>query len=176
VLGFVASSGTGKTTLLKQLLPILIRAGLRIGVIKHAHHSFEIDYPGKDSYELRKAGASQMLIASRHRWALIVEREREAEPRLEELLLQLAPQDLELVLVEGFKHEAFPKIELHRVSQRRELLFPTDPTVIAVATDEPLSISTRLPILDINQPQTIADFVLNDFLRYRSQVSRGAWE
>ncbi len=160
VLGIAAFSGTGKTTLLTKLLPILRGCGLRIGVIKHAHHSFEIDKPGKDSYELRKAGAGQMLIASRNRWALMVEADPPAEPRLQPLLQQLDQDTLDIILVEGFKHERFPKIELYRPSLGHPLLFPEDDTVIAVASDSALPIKTSLPVLDLNNPEQIARFIL----------------
>lgn len=159
IVGFAAWSGTGKTTLLKELLPLLGARGLRVGVVKHAHHSFELDYPGKDSYELRKAGAAQTLIASRARWALMVEQPREREPRLDEVLLELDQAALDLILVEGFKDEQFPKIELHRPSLRRPLLFPRDHTIIAVASDAPLASPCDLPVLDINDQAVIATFI-----------------
>ncbi len=159
VLGFAAYSGTGKTTLLKQLLPLLGRNGMRIGMIKHAHHSFEVDTPGKDSYELRKAGASQMLIASRQRWALMVDHEERAEPDLQDMVDQMDQERLDLILVEGFKHERFPKIELSRSALGKPFLFVDDPSVIAVATDAELPVPTHLPVLDINDVDQIAAFV-----------------
>lgn len=161
ILGFAAYSGTGKTTLLTQLIPLLNARGLRIGMIKHAHHKFDIDKPGKDSYELRKAGAGQMLIASKNRWALMVETpDNEADPRLDHMLAQLDQDNLDLILVEGFKHVAFPKIELHRPSTGKALLFPEDKDIIAVACDEPMTLQTELPLLDLNNPAMIADFIL----------------
>lgn len=164
VLGFAAYSGTGKTTLLKQLLPLLRQRGLRVGVIKHAHHDFEIDTPGKDSYELRKAGASEMLIASGKRWALMVETEQGGDPVLQEMLDRLDQDNLDLILVEGFKHETFQKIELHRPSVGKPLIFPEDDRVVAVATDGELGEKTALPILDLNDISSIADYVLNECL------------
>ncbi|MES9875137.1 MAG: molybdopterin-guanine dinucleotide biosynthesis protein MobB [Candidatus Sedimenticola sp. 6PFRAG7] len=164
VLGFAAYSGTGKTTLLKQLLPKLRGRGLRVGMIKHAHHDFDIDTPGKDSYELRKAGASEMLIASGRRWALMVDMDREGDPVLQDMLDRLDQGNLDLVLVEGFKHEAFPKIELHRPAVGMPLIFPEDKDVIAVASDGELAQSTDLPRLDINNIDSIAEFVFNTFL------------
>ena len=162
VLGFAAFSGTGKTTLLTNLIPRLKEKGLRIGMIKHAHHQFDIDKPGKDSYELRKAGAEQMLIASQKRWALMVETpEQKNDPDLNQLLQQMNHSKLELILVEGFKHVPFPKIELHRPSLGKDLLFPEDENIIAIATNEPDSLKTRLPILDLNKPMMIADFIVN---------------
>jgi len=162
ILGFCAWSGTGKTTLLRALLPLLVARGMRVAVVKHAHHKFDIDHPGKDSYALRKAGASQMLISSRRRMALMTEFERgRDEPRLSELLDRLDLQRADLILVEGFKHEHYPKIELHRPSLNKPLLFPDDPDVIAFASDAPIPESgTHLPGLDLNDPGQIADFII----------------
>ncbi len=166
ILGFVAYSGTGKTTLLLKIIPLLKAKGLRIGMIKHSHHKkFDIDHPGKDSYRLREAGAEQMLVASRKRWALMVEMEEEfEEPNLEELLSHLEQEKLDLILVEGFKHERFPKIEVHRPSLERPLIFPEDKAVIAIASDEPLAITTDLPRLDMNQPEQIVVFIEEEIL------------
>lgn len=165
ILGFAAYSGTGKTTLLTQLIPMLKAKGIRIGMIKHAHHKFDIDKPGKDSYELRKAGAEQMLIVSKNRWALMVETpDNDDDPRLDEMLAQLDQEKLDLILVEGFKHVSFPKIELHRPSTGKALLFPDDPDIIAVACDETDAIDTDLPLLDLNNPEQIAEFIL-DFIK-----------
>lgn len=160
VLGVAAYSGTGKTTLLRKLLPPLRARGLRVAVVKHAHHSFDTDIPGKDSYELRKAGATQMLVASRHRWALVTETGDGAEPRLEELLPRLDHANLDLILVEGFKAEAFPKIELHRPSLGHPLLYPLDRSIVAIATDAPLPDDPGIPVLDLNRPEEIAEFML----------------
>jgi len=162
LLGFAAFSGTGKTTLLSALLPRLKREGIRIGVIKHAHHDFEIDHPGKDSHRLRQAGACQMLIASRDRLAWIEETPGQTrEPTLAQTLSLLDTTRLDLVLVEGFKRDSFPKIELHRPSQGRPPLHPDDPDIIAVASDVPLPTGPGIPpLLNLNQPQEITDFVL----------------
>ena len=160
VVGFAAFSGTGKTTLLRALLPLLTTRGLRVGMVKHAHHSFDIDQPGKDSYELRKAGAAQMLVASRQRWALMVET-GDGEPRLDELLRYLDQSTLDLVLVEGFKHERFAKIELHRPRLGHPLLCRDDPSIVAVASDAPAPADVTLPWLDINQPGEVAGFILD---------------
>ncbi len=162
VIGFAACSGTGKTTLLARLLPLLSAHGLRIGMIKHSHHDFEIDQPGKDSYRLREAGAQQMLIASPHRTVWIAENRQPCEPQLDELIRRLETDKLDLVLVEGFRHVAFPKIELHRAATGKPLLFPGDTSIIAVASDEP--IDTALPCMDINDPQEIAGFILETFV------------
>jgi molybdopterin-guanine dinucleotide biosynthesis protein B len=163
VIGFAAYSGTGKTTLLKQLIPLLRERGIRVGVIKHAHHSFEIDIPGKDSYELRMAGASQMLIASAQREALVVEKEAEGEAELDRLLAKLDQASLDIILVEGFKDEAFAKIELYRETLGKPTLHPQDPDIIAVATDGELPAPTRLPVLNINAAEQIADFLCRRF-------------
>lgn len=160
VLGVAAYSGTGKTTLLRKVLPQLRGRGLRVAVVKHAHHSFDTDVPGKDSYELRKAGATQMLVASRHRWALVTETGDAAEPRLDELLAHLDHAHLDLILVEGFKAEAIPKIELHRPSLGHPLLCTLDHSIIAIATDAPLAVELAIPKLDLNRPEDITEFIL----------------
>lgn len=159
VLGIAAWSGTGKTTLLKKLLPLLRAQGLRIGMLKHAHHTFDIDHPGKDSYELRKAGAEQMLIASSRRWALMVEATTEGDVSLTDMLDRLDRSSLDLILVEGFRHTSFPKIELHRPALGMPLLFPDDSSVIAIASDQTLE--STLPQLDLNDPHAIAAFILD---------------
>lgn len=159
LLGFAAFSNTGKTTLLVRLLPLLRERGLRVGVIKHARHGFDIDHPGKDSYVLREAGAAQMLIGSPQRWALITETPKQSDPRLDELLQHLDQQRLDCILVEGFKHERFAKIELHRPSLEQPLLCLQDDSIIAVATDAPVAVDTGLPVLNLNRPSEIADFI-----------------
>ncbi len=158
VLGFAAYSGTGKTTLLEALLPMLTDKGLRIGVLKHAHHDFDVDKPGKDSYRLRKAGASQMLIASRNRHALMTETP-ESEAEFDYLLTRFDCQSLDLILVEGCKNIAFPKIELNRETLSKPWLHTTDTNIIAVACDQALDI--ELPLLDINDLNTISEFVID---------------
>ncbi|MDH3311196.1 MAG: molybdopterin-guanine dinucleotide biosynthesis protein MobB [Gammaproteobacteria bacterium] len=173
ILGFAAFSGTGKTTLLVKLLTVLRARGYRIGVVKHAHHSFEIDKPGKDSFELRKAGATQTLVASRERWALVTEEAREQEPRLSGLLRHLDQQTLDFILVEGFKAERFPKIELYRPRLGHPLLHPDDDSIIAIATDSPLPVNTSLPLLDLNQPESIANFIV-EFLFGSDQANNCA--
>lgn len=161
VLGFAAYSGTGKTTLLKQLLPLMRARGLRVAVIKHAHHDFEIDTPGKDSFELRKAGANEMLIVSGRRWALMVDTGGEGDPNLHAMLSRLDLANLDLVMVEGFKHEEFPKIELHRPSLGKPLIFSEDRNIIALATDGALSQPTELPVFDLNDVPAIAEFIVD---------------
>jgi molybdopterin-guanine dinucleotide biosynthesis protein B len=166
VLGLAAPGGTGKTTLLCKLLPLLCERGVCVGMIKHVHHQFDIDKPGKDSFELRKAGAQQMLVTSSQRWALMVEREYEHEPRLEEHIAQLDHATLDLILVEGFKHGRFPKIELHRPALNRPLLFPRDENVIAVASDSPLILPDHIALLDLNDERQIATFICQRFLSH----------
>lgn len=174
VVGFAAFSGTGKTTLLRRLIPELRARGVRLAVIKHAHHDFDTDIPGKDSYELRRAGATQMLVASRRRWAMVTETPGAHEPRLGELLPRLNVAALDLVLVEGFKQAAIPKIELHRKAMARPLLFLTDPNVVAIACDSlELPDTPRLPVLDIDRPEQIADFIERRLLRRAPRAERG---
>ncbi len=169
IVGFVAPSGTGKTQLLKALIANLQAKGLRLAVIKHSHHDFEIDKPGKDSYELRKSGAAQMLIASRHRWALITENETaDNEVKLNSVIAQLDQSLLDIILVEGFKSEHFPKIEVYRSDAftdkpDREPMFLTDADIIAVACDKPLTEKSNVSSLDINNIEQISHFVIQHF-------------
>lgn len=161
ILGLVAFSGTGKTTVLVKIIALLREQGYRVGVVKHAHHTFDIDKPGKDSYVLRKAGAGQTLVGSRHRWALITETPENDEPRLDELVSHLDADALDLVLVEGFKHEVFPKIELHRPGLGHPLLYPDDDAIVAIAVDAPLPVQPPLPVLDLNQPAGLVAFIID---------------
>ncbi|HED17546.1 MAG TPA: molybdopterin-guanine dinucleotide biosynthesis protein B [Gammaproteobacteria bacterium] len=163
LLGFAAYSGTGKTTLLEQLIPLLRQQGLRIALIKHAHHAFDIDQPGKDSYRLREAGASQVLIASSQRSALITENAAPKEPRLEDLLSRLDTDQVDLVLVEGFRHVRFAKIELHRQALDKPWLHTEDDSIIAIASDLPAETNRKLPQLDLNQPGEIVSFIMKHF-------------
>lgn len=159
LLGFAGFSGAGKTTLIAAVLPLLVQRGVRIGMIKHAHHHFDIDHPGKDSYVLRKAGARQMLVASSKRWALMAENETEADPKLEDLIARLDHSRLDLILVEGFKHLPFPKIEVHRAELGHPLLCGSDASIIALAADAPVA-GIALPLLDIHRPSDVSDFIL----------------
>lgn len=173
LIGFAAYSGTGKTTLLTALIPLLTQRGLRVGMIKHAHHNFDIDHPGKDSYRVRKAGAQQMLIASRRRWALMVENDpAKAEPTLQQLVTQLDSAVLDCILVEGFKHEAFPKIELHRSALNHDLIYPHDNNIIAVATDQDLDTQRPIAQLDINAPQQIAAYIVDFIIEQNHSITK----
>jgi molybdopterin-guanine dinucleotide biosynthesis protein B len=156
VLGIAGWSGSGKTTLLAKLIPALIGRGLTVSTIKHAHHDFDIDQPGKDSWRHREAGATEVLVSSDQRWALMHEHRGAAEPPLAELLAKLAPVDL--VLVEGFKREAYPKLEVWRAETGKPPLHPADPSIIAVASDGPIADPDRTR-LDIDDIEAIADFV-----------------
>ena len=164
ILGFAAYSGTGKTTLLTKLIPLLKQQGLYLGLIKHSHHSFEIDKPGKDSFRLRAAGASPVMLVSRHRRAVITEIENDEEPLLDDQLKLFDQTGLDLILVEGFKSENFPKIEIHRPELKKPLLYPKDSSVIAIATDVKIPVPNNLINLDLNNPPIIADFIINEFL------------
>ncbi len=165
VLGFAAFSGTGKTTLLTEILPILKKAGLRIGVIKHSHHHFQIDQPGKDSYKIREAGAEQILLAARSRTALIIENPGATqEPILADQLKHLDSNLLDLILVEGFKREAIPKIEIYRTGLGHPYMYTEDPNIIALVTDIPPPLQLEIPVLDINLPQQVSDFILYSWL------------
>lgn len=160
VFGIAGYSGSGKTTLLEKLLPRLTGLGLRISVIKHAHHSFDIDKPGKDSYRHRAAGANEVLLASGERWVLLNELRGAAEPTLGEYLAHFSPCDL--VFVEGFKHEAIPKLEVHRAANGKPPLWPENPHIVAVASDAPLpaAAAAGLPVLDLDDVEAIVRFIL----------------
>jgi molybdopterin-guanine dinucleotide biosynthesis adapter protein len=159
--GFVGSSGSGKTTLIERLIPLLSARGLRVGVLKHAQRDFDVDRPGKDSYRVREAGAREVLVASQRRWALLAEEaEPEMEPSLARTLARFTPGEVDLVLVEGFAHERYPKIEVYRPSHGHPpKSWPGDQDVVAVATDGEIGAS-RVPRLDLNDPEAIAEFVL----------------
>lgn len=158
VLGFCGFSGAGKTTLLTKLIPALKAQDIRASVIKHAHHTFDVDQPGKDSYKLREAGSAQTLIASSQRWALMTETPtRKREPDLKYLLTQIDSQLADIVLVEGFKHEAIRKIEVYRAALNKPLLAPQDPHIIAVASDTALSIKQQQ--IDLNNIDAMVGFI-----------------
>lgn len=155
--GITGYSGSGKTTLLEALIPCLTGRGLRVSVIKHAHHGFDIDRPGKDSYRHREAGASEVLLTCNTRWALLHELRDEDEPGLDDLLARLSPCDL--VLVEGFKKEPVPKLEVFRQENGKPPLFCERGDIVAVASDD--AVDTALPLLPLGDVAAIADFILN---------------
>jgi len=177
VLGISGWSGAGKTTLLAEVIPLLVARGVKVSTIKHAHHEFDVDKPGKDSYRHREAGASEVLISSAKRYAIMHELRDAPEPTLEELLARLSPVDL--VLVEGFKKSGHAKIEVWRASVGKPMLQAEDPSIIAVASD---TMMPNLPVtvLDANRPQQVADFILAWLGKAPSKVSgevrRGAAE
>jgi len=159
VLAISAWSGTGKTTLLKRLIPALCAKGIRPGLIKHTHHNMDVDKPGKDSYELRKAGAAQTIVASNQRWALMTETPDEAPLDLAYLVSRMDHSTLDLVLVEGFKHEAVAKILLFRSDAGHNVCELTlDEHVIAVASD--VALPLQVPVLDLNDVDGISEFIM----------------
>jgi len=158
VFGLAGWSGSGKTTLMVRLLRDLTARGFTVSTIKHAHHHFDIDKPGKDSYEHRAAGAHEVVVTSAKRWALLHELDGAPEPTLEELIARMSRVDL--LLIEGFKHLGHDKLEVHRRASRKPLLAGEDQQVVAVASDEPLP-ELRLPVLDIDDIGAIADFIVD---------------
>ena len=154
--GFAGYSGSGKTTLVEKLIPRFVKHGLRVSLIKHAHHTFDVDQPGKDSHRHRQAGCVEVLVTSSRRWALIHELRGEPEPAFEDQIRHLSPCDL--VLVEGFKFQPIPKMEVFRAGNGSPLLHPNDPHIVALASDTTLE--SRLPQLDLNDDAAIAAFVL----------------
>ena len=152
VIGLAGWSGAGKTTLLARVIPHLLGQGLRVSVIKHAHHSFDVDVPGKDSWVHRQSGAAEVLVSSGRRWALMHELRGAPEPRLPELLKRMSPVDL--VIVEGFKSEPHRKIEVHRAANGKPMLFPDDPGIVGIATDAELK--TTLPVAHLDDIPAIA--------------------
>lgn len=155
VIGLAGWSGAGKTTLLTRLIPHFVAKGLRISTIKHAHHNFDVDVPGKDSWVHRQSGATEVLISSSRRWALMHELREAREPSLREHLRRMSPVDL--VVVEGFKADTHPKIEVYRAANGKPLLFPGDPAIVGIATDQ--KIDTRLPQADLNDIPAIAAMI-----------------
>jgi molybdopterin-guanine dinucleotide biosynthesis protein B len=156
IFGFAGWSGSGKTTLIEQLIPRFVRRGLRVSLIKHAHHTFDVDHPGKDSYRHRHAGAAEILVTSSRRWVLMHELRGAHEPSFDEQVRRISPCDL--LLVEGFKFAPIPKLEVWRAETGEALLHPNDPHIVAVASDA--KIDTRLPLLDLNDVDGICAFIL----------------
>lgn len=157
IFGLAGWSGSGKTTLLRQLLPRLIAYGLVVSTVKHAHHGFDVDQPGKDSYRHREAGATEVLVASERRWALLHENRNETEATAAELMRRMTPVDL--LIVEGFKREGHDKLEIHRRETGNPLLYPEDRHIVAVLSDEPLP-GCPLPVIGIDDVGAIADFII----------------
>ena len=155
VLGFAGWSGSGKTTLIEKLIPRFTKRGLKVSLIKHAHHTFDVDQPGKDSYRHRHAGASEVLVTSSRRWVLMHELRGAHEPSFEEQVKHFSPCDL--LIVEGFKHAPIPKLEVWRAETGEGLLHPQDPHIVAVASD--VKVDTKLPLLDLNDDAGIAEFI-----------------
>jgi molybdopterin-guanine dinucleotide biosynthesis protein B len=155
VIGLAGWSGAGKTTLLTRLIPHFIAEGLRVSVIKHAHHEFDVDVPGKDSWVHRQSGAAEVLVSSSRRWALMHELRGAIEPKLPELLARLSRVDL--VLIEGFKREPHRKIEIYRAANGKPALFPDDPDIVGIATDSTLE--TRLPVAHLDDIEAIASMI-----------------
>ena len=168
VIGIAGYSGSGKTTLIEKVIPVLVREGLRVSLIKHAHHEFDVDQPGKDSYRHRHAGCAEVLISSSKRWALMHELRGAEEGALQEHLKRLSPCDL--VIVEGYKSEPIPKVEVHRAAGHTPLLHPDDKHVVAVATDEPLD--TDLPQLNLEDPEAVARFIIQYLGLNRARLVR----
>ena len=156
VMGIAGWSGAGKTTLLSRLIPVLVGRGFSVSTIKHAHHHFDVDYPGKDSHTHRVAGAKEVLVSSVNRFALMHELRGAAEPNLAQLLSMLAPVDF--VLVEGYKPEQHPKIEVHRVANGKPFLYPNDPTILALASDAAIA-DRNVTLLALENAEELADFV-----------------
>ena len=156
IFGFAGWSGSGKTTLIEQLIPRFAQHGLRVSLIKHAHHTFDVDQPGKDSYRHRHAGAAEILVTSSRRWVLMHELRGAPEPSFDEQVKRISPCDL--LLVEGFKHAPIPKLEVWRAETGEPLLHPNDPHIVAVASDA--RVETKLPVLDLNDVDGIANFIL----------------
>ena len=172
VIGLAGWSGAGKTTLLARVIPHLLGQGLRVSVIKHAHHSFDVDVPGKDSWVHRQSGAAEVLVSSGRRWALMHELRGAPEPRLPELLKRMSPVDL--VIVEGFKSEPHRKIEVHRAANGKPMLFPDDPGIVGIATDAELK--TTLPVAHLDDISAIAAMMQKFALSIEDVLARSATE
>jgi molybdopterin-guanine dinucleotide biosynthesis adapter protein len=168
VIGIAGFSGSGKTTLIEKLIPVLVSEGLRVSLIKHAHHEFDVDQQGKDSWRHRHAGCTEVLVSSSKRWALMHELRGAQEPGLQEQMKHLSPCDL--LIVEGYKGEPIPKIEVHRRASRTPLLHPDDRNVVAIATDEPLD--ADLPQLALDDAAGVAAFIMQHLGLDRARLVR----
>ncbi len=156
IFGFAGYSGSGKTTLIEKLIPLFVQRGLKVSLIKHAHHTFDVDQPGKDSFRHRHAGCTEVLVTSSRRWALMHELRGAPEPTLNEQIERLSPCDL--LLVEGFKHEHIPKLEVYRAVVGESMIHPHDSNIVAIASDA--KVDTQLPQLDLNELEAVAAFIL----------------
>lgn len=170
VIGLSGWSGAGKTTLLTRLIPHLIAEGLRVSTIKHAHHNFDVDVPGKDSWLHRQAGATEVLVSSGRRWALMHELRAAPEPHFVELLAKMSPVDL--VIVEGFKSGAHPKIEIHRTANGKPLMFPDDPEIVGIAAD--VAVNTELPAVRLDDIPAVARMMQAAAVRVEDVLVREA--
>jgi molybdopterin-guanine dinucleotide biosynthesis protein B len=172
VIGLAGWSGAGKTTLLTRIIPHFLKEGLRVSVIKHAHHNFDVDVPGKDSWVHRQSGATEVLVSSARRWALMHELRGASEPRLPELLIKMSRVDL--VIVEGFKSEPHRKIEVHRLANGKPMLFPDDPGIVGIATDG--AIETKLPVAHLDDIPAIAAMMQRSAISVEDVLARSAPE
>ena len=172
VIGLAGWSGAGKTTLLARIIPHFLKEGLRVSVIKHAHHSFDVDVPGKDSWVHRQSGAAEVLVSSGSRWALMHELRGASEPRLPELLKKMSRVDL--VVVEGFKSEPHRKIEVHRLANGKALLFPGDPAIVGIASDAELE--TALPVAHLDDIPAIAAMMQRSAISVEDLLARSVSE
>ena len=170
VIGLAGWSGAGKTTLLTRIIPLFCKEGLRVSVVKHAHHSFDVDVPGKDSWVHRQSGAEEVLVSSAARWALMHELRGATEPRLPELLARMSPVDL--VVVEGFKSEPHRKIEVHRLANGKPMMFPNDPGIVGIVTDG--AVETALPVAHLDDIPAIAAMMQRSAISVEDVLARSA--
>ena len=166
VIGFAGYSGSGKTTLIEKVIAVLVAEDFKVSLVKHAHHEFDIDLPGKDSWRHRQAGAHEVLVSSNRRWALMHELRGGREPDLHEQLQILVPCDL--VIVEGYKSESIAKIEVHRAASGKPLLHLDDSRIVAIATDEKLDVT--FPQFDLDNPQAVAHFIVRHLGLKKSSI------
>ena len=171
IIGLAGWSGSGKTTLISKLIPRLLARGLRVSTLKHAHHGFDLDRPGKDSFVHRASGATEVIISSAKRWAILHELREEPEWDLADLVAKMSPVDL--VLVEGFKRDAFPKLEIHRAENGKPLIQPEDPHIVAIACDSALP-DAKVPVVDLNDIDAIADLLLKHAVRIEAGARIGS--
>jgi molybdopterin-guanine dinucleotide biosynthesis protein B len=169
MIGLAGWSGAGKTTLLIKVIPLLVARGLTVSTLKHAHHAFDVDQPGKDSHSHRLSGATEVLVGAASRWALVHELRGEREPRLAELLAKLSPVDL--VIVEGYKREPHPKLEVYRAANGKPLLHPDDPQIVALATDAAPA-SVRIPVASLDDIEGIADILLKHAVPVQAMMAQ----